>query len=242
MATVPCIATPGVARGSEIPALQAENGHPAFRLEHGPESIGTKTAWRVVLEYMSQRPTLPEPLMSASLPDPNALVFEAVAFAARAHRNQIRKDKETPYVSHVFRVCLVVRHVFGFDDPRMLAAALLHDTIEDTPTDYDDIQDRFGPEIARWVVALSQDMRLPSGEREQTYHRALAAADWQVKVCKLADVYDNLGDSRHLSPNGRRKTIAKSHAYLDILRPNLPEQALPALRLVEQRLAAMEAS
>src|ERR1044072_1672501 len=106
------------------------------------------------------------------MPDPNDIVFEAAGVSARApppptpqrppaHRPQLRKSRETPYVSHVFRVCLVVRHVFGFDDPKMLAAALLHDTIEDTATDCDDIIERFGPEVAAWVAALTKDMRLP---------------------------------------------------------------------------------
>ena len=44
------------------------------------------------------------------------LLLEAAAFAARAHRGQLRKDQQTPYVSHVFRVCLVLRDRFGFDD------------------------------------------------------------------------------------------------------------------------------
>ena len=60
----------------------------------------------------------------------------------------------------------------GFDDPRMLAAALLHDTIEDTtPTATTSIE-RFGPEVARWVAALTKDMRLPHDEREAAYCRA----------------------------------------------------------------------
>ena len=65
-------------------------------------------------------------------------LLEAASFAARAHQGQYRKDRVTPYVSHPFRVCLVVRDLFGFDDPRMLITALLHDVIEDTTTDYDD--------------------------------------------------------------------------------------------------------
>ncbi len=175
------------------------------------------------------------------MPNPDDIIFEAAAFAARAHRHAIRKDNQTPYVSHVFRVCLVVRHTFGFDDPRMLAAALLHDTIEDTSTDCDDIIERFGPEVAAWVAALTKDMRLPHDEREAAYAKQLAAADWQVKALKLADMYDNLGDCRHFSPGGRRKTAAKSRFYLDAIRPGLPEQAQAALRLVEQRLAELEA-
>ncbi len=167
--------------------------------------------------------------------------FEAAAFAARAHQHQKRKDNQTPYVSHVFRVCLVVRHTFGFDDPRMLAAALLHDTIEDTATDCDDILSRFGEDVATWVAALTKDMRLPHDAREDAYAKGLAAADWQVKALKLADLYDNLGDSKHLSPGGRKRTAAKAHFYLDAIRHNMPEQVRPALALVEQRLAELEA-
>jgi guanosine-3',5'-bis(diphosphate) 3'-pyrophosphohydrolase len=177
--------------------------------------------------------TAPVPL--AELP------FEAAAFAARAHQHQKRKDGHTPYVSHVFRVCLVARHVFGFDDPRMLAAALLHDTIEDTATDCDDIIERFGPEVANWVAALTKDMRLPHDAREAAYARSLSTADWQVKALKLADLYDNLGDSKHLSPGGRRKTAAKTRFYLDAVRIGLPDHVQLALRLVEERLAQLEA-
>lgn len=168
--------------------------------------------------------------------------FEAAGFAARAHQHQKRKDGHTPYVSHVFRVCLVVRHTFGFDDPRMLAAALLHDTIEDTSTDCDDIVERFGHEVAAWVAALTKDMRLPHDARETEYANTLAEGDWQVKALKLADLYDNLADSKHLSPGGRRKTAAKSRFYLDAIRTGLPEHVQPALRLVERRLAELESS
>ena len=172
---------------------------------------------------------------------PDDIIFEAVAFAAHAHRHQIRKDNKTPYVSHVMRVCLVVRHVFGFDDPEMLAAALLHDTIEDTTTDCDDIIERFGPRVARWVGALTKDMRLPYDEREAAYAAAIDAADWQVKGCKLADMYDNLGDCRHFSAAARRRTAQTCRAALDHFRPSVPENLHPALKLVGARLAELEA-
>ena len=174
--------------------------------------------------------------------DPNDIVFEAAAFAARAHRHQLRKDKETPYFSHPVRVCLVVRQVFGFEDPRMLAAALLHDTIEDTTTDSDDLIERFGPDVALWVAALSKDSRLPEEQRETEYTEVLAAADWQVKVLKLADLYDNIGDCKHFSATGRRKTAEKSRRYLNAIRQGLPPEAALQLQLVEERLAKLDLS
>lgn len=172
--------------------------------------------------------------------DPNDIIFQAAAFAARAHRHQVRKDCETPYVSHVFRVCLVVRQVFGFDDPKMLAAALLHDTIEDTSTDCDDIIEQFGEDVAAWVAALTKDMRLPEDPREAEYTRTLAAAPWQVKACKLADIYDNLGDCQNFPPEKRRRTARRSRDYLDAMRPGLPEGVREAFRLTEERLVEME--
>ncbi len=121
-------------------------------------------------------------------------LLEAASLAARAHHGQMRKDKETPYVSHVFRVCLIVRDLFGFDDPRMLIAALLHDTIEDTTTDFDDIAKHHGPEIAGWVAALTKNKALEETAREADYIARLIQAPWQVHACKLADVFDNLVD------------------------------------------------
>ena len=173
--------------------------------------------------------------------DPNEIVFQAAAFAARAHRHQTRKDGETPYFSHPVRVCLVVRHVFGFDDPRMLSAALLHDTIEDTTTDYDDlIEQDFGAEVAGWVAALSKDKRKPEADREAAYCEQLKAADWHAKVLKLADLYDNIGDSISGQKDQPRKTAEKARRYLKAVRDGLPPQGEAALRIVEERLAQLE--
>ncbi len=187
-----------------------------------------------------EMPFQANPIENIPMSDPNAIIFEAAAFAARAHKNQIRKDGQTPYISHPFRVCLVVRHIFGFDDPKMLTAAILHDTIEDTTTDFDDIIERFGPVVAKWVVALTKDMRLENDVREAEYAKGLAAADWQVKVLKLADVYDNAGDCKSFSVNGRRNTLKKSRFYLDAMGAGIPAEAQHVIRLVEERLAELE--
>jgi (p)ppGpp synthase/HD superfamily hydrolase len=189
--------------------------------------------------------TLPEPAISGnewdrpmlkSMHDSTTLLFDAIAFAARAHKHQVRKDGLTPYVSHVFRVCLVVRQVFGIDDPKVLMAAVLHDTIEDTTTDYDDLAERFGSDVASWVALLSKDTRLPDPEREPQYLKGLQTAPWQVKACKLADMYDNLGDSKNQPPEKRKRTGERVRMYVDGLRHHLPPELREAFALVEARL------
>jgi guanosine-3',5'-bis(diphosphate) 3'-pyrophosphohydrolase len=171
------------------------------------------------------------------------MLLRAVAFAARAHRGQLRKDGATPYASHVFRACLTARCVFGVEDPAVLTAAVLHDAIEDTTTDFDDLAEQFGPVVAGWVALLSKDKRLPDPIREEKYQAALAGAPWQVKLCKLADVYDNLLDSEHLGPERRARTFRRCREYLDALEQGTPrEEATRALAVVRGLLAELEAA
>ncbi len=164
-------------------------------------------------------------------------LLEAVSFTSRAHHGQLRKDGRTPYVAHVFRVALILRHVFGIDNPTVLTAALLHDTVEDTTPDHDDILEHFGPEVAEWVGCLSKDKRLRDDEREEEYRAALTAAPWQVKVCKLADLFDNLVDSRTLPLEKRRRTVERSRHYLAAVRDQaLPPEGQMACGLVERMI------
>jgi guanosine-3',5'-bis(diphosphate) 3'-pyrophosphohydrolase len=119
----------------------------------------------------------------------------AVLLSARAHQYQTRKDGVTPYISHPMRVCLVLSQVFAVRDSAILAAALLHDVIEDTATDYDDVVEACGKEVADIVAALSKDTRVEHDKRENLYRKQLAEASWKVKMIKIADVYDNLCDA-----------------------------------------------
>lgn len=119
----------------------------------------------------------------------------AASFAAHAHRSQIRKDNKTPYFAHPVRVAFTVREAFGCEDQTAIAAAFLHDTIEDTTTDYDDLFEHFGKDVADCVAALTKNPTLPEHLREPAYDAGLAAASWQARLVKLADVYDNFHDA-----------------------------------------------
>jgi guanosine-3',5'-bis(diphosphate) 3'-pyrophosphohydrolase len=123
-------------------------------------------------------------------------ILEAISFSARAHHSQFRKDDATPYHAHPMRVATIAAG-WGVEDESTLIAALLHDTIEDTTTDWDDITKKFGPDAANLVAALTKDSRLPEAAREDAYYATLAAAEWRVRVAKMADGYDNLLDSAY---------------------------------------------
>ncbi|MEL6498892.1 MAG: HD domain-containing protein [Planctomycetota bacterium] len=135
----------------------------------------------------------------------------AAAFAARMHASHARKDGRTPYFSHPARVAMTVRDTFGLDDADAIAAAFLHDTIEDTPADYDDIADRFGPAVAGLVAALTKNMLLPEAEREADYDARLARADWRARLVKLADVLDNSEDLS-TRPDGEHPDVGRRNS------------------------------
>ena len=119
----------------------------------------------------------------------------AASYASYKHRHQLRKDQRTPYISHPFRVAMTIRQVFDCNDAEILAAALMHDLIEDTTTDYEDILKKFNKPIADLVAAMTKNMALPEAPREAHYDQLLASADWRARLIKLGDTYDNLCDS-----------------------------------------------
>ena len=181
------------------------------------------------------------PINMPSLSDSYRSLLEAASWAARAHDGQKRKDKVTPYASHVFRVCLVVRDLFGFDDQRMLITALLHDLIEDTTSDFDDIEENYGAEIARWVSFLTKNKAMPDAEREKDYVARLRQAPWQVQACKLADVFDNLLDNSRLDPEKRQKSLARAQSYIKALQSAPAAELEKPLALVKQLFEEIKA-
>ena len=152
------------------------------------------------------------PALAPAPVNPVQSMLRAASFAARKHQGQTRADNVTPYFSHVARVTLILAHVFGCYDEEVLTAALLHDTIEDTATDYDEVAELFGERVADYVVTLTKNVMLPKQEREEEYAARLAAGPEEVMIAKMADLYDNLSDRVH-SPK-LRKTTATAERLL----------------------------
>jgi len=123
------------------------------------------------------------------------LIFDALQLAAERHAGQTRRDGITPYVNHPVDVArILVRDGDIDDDDELLAAALLHDTVEDTDTTVEELEDRFGTRVAGLVEEMTDDMSLPRAEqkRRQIVHAADLSPD--AELLKLADKISNIGD------------------------------------------------
>jgi guanosine-3',5'-bis(diphosphate) 3'-pyrophosphohydrolase len=88
----------------------------------------------------------------------------------------------------------------GIVDPITLAAALLHDTIEDTDTTAAEIKDQFGPEVAAVVVEVTDDKSLLKHERKRLQIEHAAHLSKRAQLVKLADKICNLRDMSHSPP------------------------------------------
>ncbi|MBI4895160.1 MAG: bifunctional (p)ppGpp synthetase/guanosine-3',5'-bis(diphosphate) 3'-pyrophosphohydrolase [Candidatus Aenigmarchaeota archaeon] len=161
-------------------------------------------------------------------------VRDSMRFALICHDGQTRKDGITPSVVHPLRIFAILATKLKIDDPEILAAALLHDTIEDTQTDYDEISGRFGENVANYVSGLSIDSRLSKDQRHAEYLSRLKTQPWQVKIIRLADMYDNSFDAKHLKDPIR--WIDKKKDEIKIIEKDIPSQYKYFLEEVHQNL------
>lgn len=118
------------------------------------------------------------------------LVQTARAFAAMAHGAQRRKYEDAPYTVHLDRVVQMLRD-HGFDAPVLLAAAYLHDVVEDTDASIQDVLDRFGVEVAELVYWLTDAEPGRRKIRKIMSAWRLSRAPIEAKLIKLADLADN---------------------------------------------------
>ena len=130
------------------------------------------------------------------------LVLHAVVFATEKHRGQVRKDADsTPYIQHPIALASLLWEV-GIHDAEVLAAAILHDTIEDTDATPDEIEREFGADVRRLVLEMTDDMSLPSPQRKQKQVDRAATLSSRAKLIKIADKIANVGDiARHPPPD-----------------------------------------
>jgi len=130
------------------------------------------------------------------------LLFRALRFAADHHRDGRRKGLDaSPYINHPIAVASELVSV-SVEDPEVLAAALLHDTVEDTCATPEDLEREFGPRVRELVEALTDDKSLPSRERKRLQVVHAPGLDPDAKLIKIADKICNVFDVGHAPAEG----------------------------------------
>jgi GTP diphosphokinase / guanosine-3',5'-bis(diphosphate) 3'-diphosphatase len=151
---------------------------------------------------------------SARPPRGIALILKAAEFAARKHRDQRRKDQSaSPYINHPIALAEILSGDGRVRSADVLAAALLHDTLEDTETTSAELTAAFGPKIARIVEEVSDDKRLPKQKRKELQVLHAAHISKSAKLVKLADKIANLADIISSPPAGW--SLQRKREYFD---------------------------
>jgi (p)ppGpp synthase/HD superfamily hydrolase len=148
----------------------------------------------------------------------NDLVQKAKAYATRAHEGQVRKYTGVPYIVHPIEVMEIVRTVKH--DDTMLAAALLHDVVEDTDCTLDDIRAEFGEDVTSLVADLTDVSELGDGNRQtrKAKDRAHSAgASDSAQTVKLADLINNSLDIVKHDPSFAKVYMVEKFLLLGVL-------------------------
>lgn len=148
-------------------------------------------------------------------------VLEAIYFASQAHKNQRRKNAEsTPYINHPIEVMNLLSDAISGtgidvdkDNWEILCAAVLHDTIEDTNVTYQEIENKFGINVADYVKEVTDNKSDPKIKRKQDQiTHALITSD-EAKLIKLADKLSNLSDIDKNPPVNWSKDEINEYVY-----------------------------
>ena len=122
-------------------------------------------------------------------------ILVAASFAADKHKQQRRKGSDAdPYINHPLEVARILAEVGKVDDSDMIIAGLLHDTVEDTETTFEELEARFGARIAGFVRELTDDKSLPKAERKRLQIEHAPHMTHEAKQIKLADKISNIRD------------------------------------------------
>ena len=168
------------------------------------------------------------------------LLNRAYVYAMKAHGEQ-KRDSGDPYFSHPLQVAAILTEL-KLDDAT-IAAALLHDTIEDTDATRAEIDRLFGPDIGRLVEGLTKLKKLELVSREAKQAENLRklllaiADDVRVLLIKLADRLHNMRTLSHRPPEARRRTAEET---LDIYAPLAGRMGMHEMREELEDLAFRE--
>jgi (p)ppGpp synthase/HD superfamily hydrolase len=142
------------------------------------------------------------------------VLLKAVQFAAFKHQKQRRKDVDaSPYINHPIGVAHLLADVGGISDIDTLVAAVLHDTIEDTETTAQELEEQFGRTVREVVEEVTDDKGKEKEVRKQLQIEHAAGLSVRAKAIKLGDKIANVRDVTESPPADW--DLARRAAYLD---------------------------
>ncbi|WP_432715926.1 HD domain-containing protein [Xanthobacter autotrophicus] len=142
------------------------------------------------------------------------MVVRALAFATLRHADQRRKGRRAqPYVNHLAEVALLVSEATGGTDAALVAAALLHDVVEDQDVTAAEIEATFGTDVAALVMEVTDDKKLEAAERKRMQVAHAPHLSARAKVLKLADKTANLRSLAEDPPQDW--SLARARAYVE---------------------------
>lgn len=126
--------------------------------------------------------------------DGNNLINSAIEMAAKAHNGQCRKVSDIPYIVHPFEVAMILQE--NGIKKEVIAAGILHDTLEDTNVTPEDIKEKFGEEILRLVLGASEELedrnRRPWKERKIHTIESVKNVSEDILCITCADKLSNI--------------------------------------------------
>jgi hypothetical protein len=173
------------------------------------------------------------------------LAQAALEYAQAAHSGQRRESDDAPFILHPLEVASLLYNTGHHE--ALVAAGVLHDTIEDTKTRRGDLAERFGAEVAALVAAMSEDPRIEGyDERKAALRRQIAAfggdaiaVDAADKVTKVRELRAQTGEQPGLLQGADAPARRRLEHYVASLR--MLEQAVPEHPLVRQLRFELEA-
>lgn len=173
----------------------------------------------------------------------DSLEEQARRYATKAHAGagQWRKYTNEPYIVHPAAVVELVRSVTH--NEAMLAAAWLHDTVEDTPSTLNDILSHFGQEVARLVEMLTDSHPTEArnrAARKVAHFRHTALACAEAQTIKLADIIDNTRSIIHFDPHFARVYLVEKRVQIGLLTEGHPALWKQASLIIEQGIEQLK--
>jgi GTP diphosphokinase / guanosine-3',5'-bis(diphosphate) 3'-diphosphatase len=142
------------------------------------------------------------------------LITRALDFATRAHTDQRRKgEREEPYINHLADVAWMLAQATAGNDSALIAAGLLHDTIEDQGVTHTALADEFGKDVADLVAEVTDDKSLAKAERKRLQIEHAPHKSDRARMLKIADKTSNLRAILHSPPTDW--TQERKHEYFN---------------------------